>query len=86
MCLLVFVCVYVSVYVCVCVYVLAQVCVHTICSQCESYNINSLFFYSIKYKTYFEAILISLDEAKFDNASEQFKFGAHIVHNIQAVV
>ena len=77
-------------HVCVCVCACAHVCVHNICSHCESYNINSIICYIIKYKTYFEAILISLDEANFDNtseqfdnfdnASEQFEFGAHVVH------
>ena len=31
----------------------------------------------MKYKTFFEVILISLYEAKFNNNSEQFEFGAH---------
>ena len=35
----------------------------------------------MKYKTYFEVILISLDEAKFNNDSEQFEFGAYAARN-----
>ena len=63
----------VSVYVCVCVCVHARtyMYVHTIHSHCESYNINSIIFYIMKYKTYFEVLLTSLDETKFNNDSEQ---------------
>ena len=64
--------------VCTCVCVHARMCVHTyICSHCESYNINSIIFYIMKYKTYFEVILFSFDEVKFNNDSEQFEFGTH---------
>ena len=31
----------------------------------------------MKYKTYFEVILLSLDKAKFNFDCEQFDFGAH---------
>ena len=82
-----YVCVCVYVFVCVCVCVCARarahvyicvylyMCVHIISSHCVSYNINSIFVCTIKCKTYFEVILINLDEAKF-NESKQFEFGA----------
>ena len=64
--------------VCACI----CVCAHYIHFAVTVSHINNIIFYIIKYKTYFKAKLISLDEAKFDNASEQFKFGAHAVHHI----
>ena len=36
----------------------------------------------MKYKTDFEVILISLGEAKFNNDSEKFEFGAHATRYI----
>ena len=36
----------------------------------------------MKYKTYFEMILISLSEVKFNNDSEQFEFSAHSARSI----
>ena len=36
----------------------------------------------MKYKTYFEVILINLDEAKLNNDSEQFEFGSYVVRYI----
>ena len=65
----------VCVCVCVCVRARAYVYVYTICSHCESYNINIIIFFIMKFKTNFEVILISLDEEKFNNDSEQFEFG-----------
>ena len=64
---------------CVCM----RKCVCTLYAVTVSHIISSYQqYYIIKYKTYFEAILISLDEAKIDNASEKFKFGAHAAHYI----
>ena len=71
------VCVFFYIYVCACARV--WVCMHTMCSHCESYNINSMIFFIMKFKIYFEVILISFDEAKFIIDSEQLVFGAHAV-------
>ena len=72
----VYVCEYVRAHVYVCVCVSEYMCVHTTYSHCESYNICNIIFYIMKYKMYFEMILISLDEAKFNNDIERFEFGA----------
>ena len=40
----------------------------------------------MKYKTYFEVILISLGEAKFNNDSEQFEFGARAARYIDCEI
>ena len=74
-CVCVCVCARVSLYMCLCV--CAYVCMHTICSHCESYNIDSMIFYIMKSKIYFEVIFSSFDKEKFNIDSEQFEFGAH---------
>ena len=74
---------YVRVCVCACVCVCERVCVCTLYAVTVSYIVfchvygQQYNFYIIKCKTYFEVILFGLDEAKFNNGSEQFEFGAH---------
>ena len=36
----------------------------------------------MKYKTYYEVVLISLNEVKFFNDCEQFEFGSHAARYI----
>ena len=81
--------VYHILYVCVCVCVCTRVreClsvfmfVRTICSYCESYNVNSTICYIMKYKMYFEVILISIDEVNFNMTVNNLNL-ARTLHDI----
>ena len=67
--------------VCACECLSVFMFVRTICSYCESYNVNSTIFYIMKYKMYFEVILISIDEVNFNMTVNNLNL-THTLHDI----
>ena len=58
-------------------------CVCTLYAVTVSHIISKVsFLILLNIKLHFEAMLISLNETKFNNDCEQFEFGTHAVHYI----